>query len=125
MKIPFDPSIAKEMKADIDPTNFGVVKSYFRDSSSEINQVMLVQEDFLLEDVAAFVVGASEEEAREVLPQMFESGVIKMGVDDFRWVHAKYEESATLLDSIPDDQMCYVIYLPPYYIVKLTKKKWR
>jgi hypothetical protein len=51
---------------------------------------------------------------------MMQNGAIKFGVDNISGVHLDFRDNALLLDSIQSEQKCYVIYLPPYYVVKLA-----
>jgi hypothetical protein len=124
MKIPCDPDVAETMKSKIDACEFQAVKFYFRNPSSEIDQVVLVQQDYLLEEVAAFLAAPVGERVEEGFLSIIRAGVVKFGVDDFRGVRPAYERHAVLLDSIPDDQLCYVIYLPPMYVAKVSEEKW-
>ena len=118
MKIPCDPKVAAQLQSNIDPCAFGRVKQYFRNTSTEISQVVLVQQDYLLQDVAAFLCG--KESKKEDFASMLQNGAIKFVVDNMSGVHPDFRDNAVLLDSIQDEQRCYVLYLPPYYVVKLA-----
>ena len=114
----------------MDACDFGTVKAYFRDASSEISQVALVQGSAKRHEVAALFVrppqASAEGRGEEVLLDLLESGgVVKFGVDDIDRVSFSLREYAVRLDSIADDQLRYVLYLPPLYLVKMTDKKWR
>ena len=123
MRIPCDPDLVEEMKRMIDPTDFRTVKAYFRDPKSEIQGVLLVQEGYRLEEVAAFFASPNEKTMEAVVQQMWRERVILAGVDDFRAVRPAHEASAVLLDSMPDDRLCYVVYVRPLYVVRVTDRK--
>ena len=71
--------------------------------------------------------GLIDAKGQQIKQQLFEHevGHLKFGVDDIDRVSFPLREYAVLLDSIADDQLCYVLYLPPLYLVKMTDKKWR
>lgn len=47
---PFSQRTARELSRLIDPTGFGTVKRYYRDSWSEIKDMVIVEEEYNLED---------------------------------------------------------------------------
>src|SRR4029453_6834343 len=52
LPVPFDTQIAARLCSQIDPCEFRAVKRYFRNPSSEIQLVVLVQAPYALEEVA-------------------------------------------------------------------------
>ena len=120
LPLPFDPHLAAQLRALIDPCALRAVKRYVRNPTSEIQLVVLVQDGYALEEVAA--VFASPGSGEAVLQALLTQGVIKFGVDDLGCVQATVRERAVLLDSIPDQQDCCVIYLPPCYVVQLHNR---
>ena len=83
--------------------------------------------------MAAFLCGPYS--TKEDFASMLENGAIKFGIDNMSGPHPNFRDIALLLvsidsivsivsidsiDSIEDEQKCYVIYLPPYYVVKLA-----
>jgi len=54
---------------------------------------------------------------------LLEARIIKYGVDNLEKVKSGFRKYAVLLDSIPDNQLCHVIYLPPIHIVKVADEK--
>src|SRR4051812_39943500 len=100
MIIPCDPQIANALQSQIDPCDFSTVKRYFRHPDSDISQVVLVQQDYQLQEITAFLCG--KDSKKEDLASMLENGVIKFGVDNISTVHPDFRDNAILLDSIPD-----------------------
>lgn len=117
-KIPHDPQIALELKSKIDACDFGLVKRYFRDPSSEISSVLIVQEPCRLEEVGAFLVNPLGHGGLSMGIDIFAGGVVVAGVDDLDGVDPELRRYARLLDSISDDAICDALYLPPIYVVK-------
>jgi len=117
LPVPFDVQIAARLRPQIDPCEFRVVTQHVRNPASEIQMVVLVQESYALEEVAAAfaTTGNGEVELQTLLGQ----GVISFGVDDLRGVQASSQDSVVLLESISDQQDCRVIYLPPCYVVQM------
>ena len=113
--------LANKLEELIDPCGFETVKRHFRAKNSEISQVALVQGDYLLHEIATVFV---DKVAGAKLVELLEAGIIKYGVDNLEKVESDFRKYAVLLDSIPDNQLCHVIYLPPIYIVKVADKKW-
>ncbi len=122
---PFNRELAGSLADKIDGCPFSTIKRYFRDSTSEIEFVIIVQEGYTLESVGAYYVEppANEREAITILMRMLQSGVIKYGVDDMKPVSPNTREATILLDSVADDTNCHALYFPPFYIVKLADKK--
>lgn len=117
LPVPFDAQIAAQLRSRIDLGEFRVVKQYVRTPASEIEMVVVVQEPYALEEVAAAFVAPDNAEA--ALQTLLGQGVISVGVDDLSNVQAGIRDCVVLLESIPDQQHCHVIYLPPCYIVQL------
>ena len=111
LPVPFDSHSAARLRSQIDPCAFRVVKQYFRTPASEIEMVVVVQEPYALEEVAAAFVTPDNAEA--TLQTLLGQGVIRVGVDDLSGVQAGIRDCVVLLDSIPDQQHCHVISLPP------------
>ena len=122
-EFPFDTGIARELESKIDPCSFSTIKRYFFSATSEINQVVIVQESYKLEEVAAFFV--APDSSTTVLEQMLRAGVFKYGVPTILGVRPEWQPFATAFDTIPFDLMVYALYNPPIYIIKLTKEFWR
>ena len=120
LPLPCDPHLAAQLRALIDPCELRAVKRYVRNPTSEIQLVVLVQDGYALEEVAA--VFASPGSGEAVLQALLTQGVIKFGVDDLGCVQATVRECAVLLDSIPDQQDCFIIYLPPCHVVQLHNR---
>lgn len=114
--------IVKELEAKIDPCGFETVKKYFRDSNSKISQVVLVQGDYLLQEIAAIFADGTQ--GKDRLIELLETGAVKFGVDSLKAIEPELKKYAVRLNSIADNKLCYVIYLPPVYVVKATEKKW-
>lgn len=125
MNIPCDPDVANQLKLKIDPCPFQTVKRYFRNPSGQIKQVILVQEGYRLEEVAAFFCAPSDGSSEEQLRRLLKAGVMKFGVDDLERVHPDFVDCVVLLYSIADDRLCYVIYGPPAYFAQLSDQAWR
>ncbi len=115
-------NLSKELEAKIDPCGFDTVKRYFRDPKSEISQVVLVQEDYLLQEVAT--IFADRAQGKDRLIELLEIGAVKFGVDRLDTVEPEFKEYAVMLNTIADNKLCYVIYLPPVYVAKVTDRKW-
>jgi hypothetical protein len=115
-------NLIKELEGKIDPCGFETVKRYFRDPNSEISQVVLVQGEHLLQEVALVFIDKS---GKDKLVELLKSGAIKYGVDDLEGVTAAFKGYAVKLNSIADDQLCDVLYCPPVYLVKVTNRKWK
>ena len=113
--------LANKLEELIDPCGFETVKRHFRARDSEISQVVLMQGDYLLHEIATVFV---DKAAGSKLVELLEAGIIKYGVDNLEGVKSDFRKYAVLLDSIPDNQLCHVIYLPPIYIVKVADEKW-
>ena len=116
--------LAGKLKGLIDPCGFETVKQHFRAKNSEISQVALIQGDYLLHEIATVFEERAEGINTAKLVELLEAGIIKYGVDNLEKVESDFRKYAVLLDSIPDNQLCHVIYLPPIYIVKVADKKW-
>lgn len=118
----FDKNFAAELETKIDPCGFETVKRYFRDPDSEISQVIIVQGDYLLQEVAT--IFADKSQGKDRLIELLKIGVVKFGVNGLETVEPEFKKYAVLLDNIPDNRLCFVIYLPPVYVVKVTDRKW-
>ena len=118
--------LANKLEELIDPCGFETVKRYFRTENSEISQVALIQSDYLLHEIATIFVDKAAGDKLAKLIELLEAGIIKYGVDNdnLEGVKSDFRKYAVLLDSIPDNQLCHVIYLPPIYIVKVADEKW-
>ena len=103
LPVPFDSHSAARLRSQIDPCEFRVVKQYFRTTASEIEMVVVVQEPYALEEVAAAFVTPDNAEA--TLQTLLGQGVISVGVNDL--------DCVVPLESIPDQEDCHVISLPP------------
>lgn len=103
LPVPFASQIAVRLRSQIDPCEFRVVKQYVRTPGSEIEMVVVVQEPYALEEVAAAFV--TPDNAGAALQTLLGQGVIRVGVDDLNCV--------VPLESIPDQGDCHVISLPP------------
>lgn len=119
--IPHDPQIAGELKSKIDACEFGLVKRYFRDPSTEISSILIVQDPYKLEEVGAFFVDPMGHGGLSAGMDIFTGGAVVAGVDDLAGVDPGMRRNARLLDSIPDDEICDVLYLPPIYLVNFPK----
>jgi len=113
--------LANELEELIDPCGFETVKRHFRARDSEISQVALIQGDYLLHEIATVFV---DKAAGSKLVELLKAGIIKYGVDNLEGVKSDFRKYAVLLDSVPDNQLCHVIYQPPIYIVKVADEKW-
>ena len=116
--------LANKLKELIDPCGFETVKRYFRAENSEISQVALIQGDYLLHEIATVFVDKAVGDKLAKLVELLEAGIIKYGVDNLESAKSDFKKYAVLLDSVPDNQLCNVIYLPPIYIVKVADEKW-
>ena len=116
--------LANKLEELIDPCGFETVKQHFRAKNSEISQVVLIQGDYLLHEIATVFEDKAEGINTAKLVELLEAGIIKYGVDNLEKVKSDFRKYAVLLDSVPDNQLCHVIYLPPIYIVKVADKKW-
>lgn len=121
MKIVHNAELASKLRRLIDATDLATVKAYLRDPQSEIDRVALVQGDHLLEEVAAvFVAGDTE-----TYMLVAQEGGVKLGVDSLNEVRTEFQDCVVVLDTFPDNQLCDVIYLPPFYLVKIRPgRKW-
>ena len=109
--------LANKLEKLIDPCGFETVKRHFRARDSEISQVALIQGDYLLHEIATVFV---DKAAGSKLVELLEAGIIKYGVDSLESVKLDFRKYAILLNTIPNNQLCHVIHLPPVYIVKVT-----
>jgi hypothetical protein len=116
LPVPFDAQIAVTLRVQIDPCEFRAVKRHVRNPASAIQMVVLVQEPYALEEVAAVFATAGNSDA--ALQTLLGQGVIRFGVDDRSRVQVSSQDCVVLLESIPDQQDCHVIYLPPCYVVQ-------
>jgi len=116
--------LANKLEELIDPCGFETVKQHFRAKNSEISQVVLIQGDYLLHEIATVFEDKAEGINTAKLVELLEAGIIKYGVDNLEKVKSDFRKYAVLLDSVPDNQLCHVIYLPPIYIVKVADEKW-
>ena len=123
MRIPCDPDLVEEMKRMIDPTDFRTVKVYFRDPESEIQGVLLVQEGYRLEEVAAFFASPNEETMEAVYQQMWRERVILAGVDDFgpSVQRTKPPRSCWTASRTTGSAMSSICL--PLYLVRVTDRK--
>ena len=106
--------LVEEMESRIDGTDLRTVKAYLRDPNSEIKQVVFAQNGCPLQEVAAVMASGDQ----ETFMNMLEDGWVKVGVERVEEVNPKLRTSALVLDTLPDDQFCEVIYLPPAYVVR-------
>jgi hypothetical protein len=120
LPVPFDAEIAARLRSQIDPCEFRAVTQHVRNPASEIQMVVLVQESYALEEVAAAFATTSNGNA--ALQTLLGQGVIKFGVDDLSRVQANSQHGVVLLESISDQQDCRVIYLPPCYVVQMCSR---
>lgn len=111
-----NPTLEKECASMIDPTNFGTVRRHARSPESPINLVMLLSEEYRLEQLAALCLECNDFQETILLGLMtnkalrfavsrmpdFDDGILRIPVDQ-----------------IPDDHPCDVVYLPPAYLVQL------
>jgi hypothetical protein len=119
MRIKHNPELAVEMKAMIDPTDLRTVRAYLRDPNSEIDSVIVVQGDHRIEEVAAVM---ASDDASAVMTIAAE-GVIKFGVETLDQIRTEHQDCAIVLANFPDDRLCHVVYIPPFYIVKISDEE--
>lgn len=120
LPVPFEPYIAAQLRSQIDPCEFRALKQYVRDPASEIQMVVLVQEPYAMEEVAAVFATAGNGDA--AVQTLLGQGVIRFGVDDLSRVQVSSHDSVLLLENISDQQDCHVIYLPPCYVVQMRSR---
>ena len=125
LDISFDTDLAGQLESKVGPCSFKTVKFYFRNPDSEIFQVIIVRGEYSLYEVAALFVKPPAGREEDIFQELLQSEVIQVGVDDMESVWLDYRKYTVLLDTIDDDRLCYVIYSPPAYFVKITDKKWR
>lgn len=116
MKTEQDPELVAEMKGKIDPTDLSSVRAYLQDPNGEIEKIILVQGDARLEEVAAVMAGGDT----DGLLAMISAGTVKLGVETLDEIKTENRDRAVVLGTLPGDLLCHVIYLPPFYIVKLS-----
>lgn len=128
VRIPHDPRLASELRDNADACAFAAVKSRLL-YDPDYDQVLVVGDDYKLEELTAFAVGPPEENAAGLWSRMLDAGV-------FRTVEPYDADSiggdATPpalpcimpLGAIRDDLMVYALPAPPVYCVKLTEELW-
>src|SRR6476469_5349506 len=119
MKIEHDPSVAAEMERMIDPTSLVTVRRYVQDPNSQVDKVILVQGNHSLAEVAAAMTSSNVNAVFE----MVSGGAVKFGVETPYELATEYQDCGVLLGSYPEKQYCNVVYLPPFYIVKIEPGK--
>lgn len=126
VSFPFNSAIAAELKELTDGCGMISIKRYFRSPLSEIESVVIIQEPYVLHEVAAFLVEPPSpvEAFREEYVRLLRAGVFKLGVDDRSVLFPALWDYSLLLDDIPDDQECRALYTPPTYIIQVTERKW-
>jgi hypothetical protein len=99
--------LVAKAESKINRTDMRAVKAYFRASNSEKKQVLFVQKNVPLHEVAVVMTSGNEEK----FSSMRADGYVKIGVDTMDNVHQSFLTQVVLLDTYRDDQLCMVIYL--------------
>lgn len=123
LRFPFNEEVARELESKIDPCGFATIKRYFLSPESEIDQIVIVQEGYKLEEVAAFFV--APESNTVTLEAMLRAGVFKYGYPSLALAPPEWHTYIIAFDKIADDLMVYALYCPPAYIIKTTDEFWR
>ena len=113
-------NIAAQLEMNIDPCGWETVLHHFEHPDDEITQVVLVRDKDDLAEVGAVLVEGTEEEFHHLL----KSGKVKVAVPTLSNVRPEYQKYSTLMNTIPRTQMCYVLFLPPVYVVHVTERIW-
>jgi len=121
IRFPHDIRIAADLRRSVEHQTFGVVKKRFRAGRNQGAQLLIVQDPYKLEEVAAFLVDPRGHTGLGFGLGMFRRGLVRVGVDDLDKVDEGFRLYAELLESIDDDLPCEVVYIEPSYVVKLSK----
>ena len=109
-----------EFQSLIDCTSFGIVRSYLNRPGSPITDVLFVESDYLMCEVAEVLTRPVSDLRRQRLLRWFEAGQVSIGIATA--AHPDMEPGVRTLDvwSIDPHARCDVLHLPPYYLVHLA-----
>ena len=102
----------------IDPTYFGTVRRHLNQPGSPITDCLFVKDAKLLAPVAEMLTDEPVTAAKKCrLQEWMKSGQVKLGVNAA--LSKATPDAAGVVDvhSIPDNTLCRVLFLPPFYLV--------
>lgn len=105
---------AAEIEYLIDPCGFGPTVLGHLQNDPEIQNIVVVNESVELAEAGAAFIDGDEDR----IHQWLETKAIQLVVEERRDGREK------LISEIPFDRMVYVLYLPPFYLVKETDRVW-
>ena len=106
----------------IDSTDFGTVRRYVNGFRSPITDVLFVRDDGLLATVAGLLIDEHPTDAqRAQFARWIRDGSLRVGVPQVRLSGVPGTDGRIDVDAIPDHARCRVLFLPPYYLVRLRK----
>jgi len=111
-----NPTLAAECARRIDLTDFGTVRRHAKSPESPISFVMLLSEEYRLEELAALCLEPSEFQEAMILGLMT-SKVLRFAVSGMPDIDDGILRIP--VDQIPEDQPCDVVYMPPAFLVQL------
>ena len=107
----------------IDRTDFKTVRAYYR-WDSEI-QYLLMAAKGCLSHVAKILANASNDSYTQILNQLIQQCLVKIGICDNTIINTQDLESIARvffkLDEIPNEAICQVVYLPPVYVIEFEE----
>ena len=110
--------LLNEMRNLIDPTSFNVVKQYYY-ISSYIKQILIVNTYKNLYKVAYICLDENHfpgEKSMFIFKTCLNEGIIKFAIPNIKQIDSEHHKYYTSFDNFKDDQLCWVILLPPFYI---------
>jgi len=114
-------TLKNEMRGNIDPCGFRSVRAHYENPASEIEFAVWVDPETALEDVGEVAVRGEKSEWSELVGR----GKIKFIVPELQYLAMGDRQSICMsMDNISNYAKCYVLYLPPMYLVHLTEDTW-
>lgn len=102
----------------IDPTEFRTVRQSLGGSGSPITHILFVSQEGLLTRVAELLTDTRPTPAqRTQFAQWLRDGSLRVGVHHPSSTGDHSLDARVDLESIPDEAVCRVLFLPPYYLV--------
>ena len=106
----------------VDAMNFGTVRRYLTRPGSPITDVLFVENDRMLSQVAELLTdGQASPANRNLLLRWMRSGQIKVGGNAAPVSRRNGAGALVDVHAIPGDTCCRVLFLPPFYLVHLRR----
>ena len=116
-----DRQIVAQMRSACRLCEFRYVKIFLRQASGRIRGVLLVNPDYLLEEIVAGLHALEPWRDQAHVLQLMEQGVLRLVAEHQSLVHPDYHQFTTLLDAIPDSSWASVLQLESFLFAQVDQ----